>query len=270
MIGRANLGLQSGERNMLASVYTAVLLAQSAVGGIGHAPPRLICCDVCGVEKAEIACEITRLQTCRFWKDRDKAARSLRHYDWECHPEIVLALVNAMLRDCHEEVREESAESLAKLAPCMAVAHQALAFAAKCDPDHATRHWARRALAKLDRRCVGACAVCAVVTWPAVVLPQAPLSEPFLAPLGTPAAPSPAPPDTVTPETGLRLDDAPRDLPGTVPGVSPFSASAVAPEPAKSLGRQAGILRRANLGSILLGRPDRDRNRNGDRERGPY
>ena len=50
-----------------------------------------------------------------------------------------------------EEVREEVAETLAKLAPCTPVAHQALRRAAECDPDHATRKWAQKALTLATR-----------------------------------------------------------------------------------------------------------------------
>jgi hypothetical protein len=233
---------------MMASLYTVILLAQSAVGGLLHHAPRPGCCDVCGVEKAVIAAEIGRLQTCPFWKDRDRAAIGLRHHAWECHPEIVVALANAMLHDCHEEVREEAAESLTKLAPCMGIAHQALAIAATADPDHATRHWAKRGLAKLNRRCEGACVVCAPG---ALAAPQAPVSEPFLAP-STPVLPS----------TEIWIEP-PAELPGTVPGTSPFSSAAA--KPAKPPGRPQGILGRTNVGMLLFGRPER-----GDRERRPY
>src|SRR5689334_19738535 len=123
-----------GARNMLGPLYTAILLTQAAIAGLCHPSPRSGCCDVCGVTKAEVAAEIGRLQSCPIWKDRDRAARALRHYDWACHPEIVAALATAMLHDRCEEVREESAESLTKLAPCMGLAHSALAIAAKADP----------------------------------------------------------------------------------------------------------------------------------------
>jgi hypothetical protein len=86
----------------------------------------------------------------------------LRRYDWSCHPEIVLALAAALQTDCQEEVREEAAETLAKLdpPPCVPEVHAALARAARCDPDHATRKWARRALARVDDGCRSECSFC--------------------------------------------------------------------------------------------------------------
>jgi hypothetical protein len=146
---------------MMASVYTIVLLAGAAAGGLLHKDRGPGCCDACGVNTARIWREIATLEACPKWRERDDAAQELREFDWRCHPEIVPALAAALLRDCEEEVREEAAESLAKLAPCVPMAHEALHRAAASDPDHATRKWARRALARLERsRCEGVCRVC--------------------------------------------------------------------------------------------------------------
>jgi hypothetical protein len=138
---------------MLAALYTAVLLMPVAELGLDHRARGDGCCDLCGVESAFVLGQIARLQTCPRWRDRDRAVRELRHVDWHCHPEVVDVLATALLRDCHEEVREEAAESLAKRAPCVASAHEALWHAARCDPDRATRRWAQKGLERLRDRC---------------------------------------------------------------------------------------------------------------------
>src|SRR5215211_6052058 len=90
-----------------------VVLAQATLGfGDHHARPAA--CDACGMPSAAVLFEIQKLQGCPRWRDRDKAAAALRRFDWRCHPEVANALAVAMLRDGHEEVREEAAESLAK------------------------------------------------------------------------------------------------------------------------------------------------------------
>ena len=149
-----------------------IVLAQAFLGMHGHDAPRPGCCDVCGVRQAAVLAEITRLQTCPNWRKRDDAAHALRKVDWHCHPEVVDALAYSLLRDCEEEVREEAAETLAKLAPCTPVAHQALTQAADCDPDHATRKWARRALKAMAGRCEAPCQVCGPTPGGFAVSPQ--------------------------------------------------------------------------------------------------
>ena len=91
------------------------------------------------------------------------------------------ALAYSLLHDPEEEVREEAAQSLTRMAPCLAVAHEALSRAADADPDHSTRRWARKGLKTLGRRCEGPCKVCG----PAVVGPVAPIP-------GGPTVPVPA------------------------------------------------------------------------------
>lgn len=147
----------------MTALMTSLLLLTGAVPGFtGHHRPaaRVACCDTCGVETARVAVLIQRLQRCPRWRDRDNAAHALRKVDWKCHPEAALALVTAMMRDCEEEVREEAAESLAKMKPCLPEVHAALALAARCDPDHATRKWARRGLKSVEDRCLASCDVC--------------------------------------------------------------------------------------------------------------
>jgi hypothetical protein len=163
---------------MIGTIGTAVLL--SSLGWSGHHKSAACCCDVCGVEKAEIHSLIANLQRCPRWRQRHNAAHDLRKYDWECHPEIINALTTALLVDCDDDVREEAAQSLRKLAACTPTAHAALDRAAHCDPDWGTRFWARRALAVIKRNCDGACAVCR--TGPGVVVVPGSLREPFLSP----------------------------------------------------------------------------------------
>lgn len=216
---------------MVASLYTIVLLAQAAAGGLWHHDRGPGCCDVCGEETARIGSEIVRLQTCPKWRTRDDAAHALRRFDWRCHPEIVAALATALLRDCEEEVREEAAETLAKLAPCVPVAHEALRVAAACDPDHATRKWARRGLDRLDRRCVADCRICGPIVGAAPIPVR--IGEPILVPGPDPVIPAPEFP-TISPP----LDD----LPPLPSGNSPFLVppSATRPRaPALASGRRA-------------------------------
>ncbi len=169
---------------MMASLSTLALLTQVALGWTGHHAPRSACCDVCGVETFAVATQIRILQTHPNWRERDDAAHELRDFDWRCHPEIPAALVNALLHDCEEEVREESAQTLTKIAPCVPEVHAALVYAAQCDPDHATRKWARRALRNLDKRCIAACDICGPMP-PGAVAPS-PYPAPYPAPVVEP------------------------------------------------------------------------------------
>lgn len=162
---------------MILGVTSGLLVLFLGGTSFGASPPRGHstgddCCDACGVEATELAAKIRELECSARWRTRDNAAHALRRFEWRCHPEVVDALVQAMLTDCHEEVREEAAESLAKLepAPCVGQAHAALMQAARCDSDHATRKWARRALARMDDVCRDDCSVCA----PSVAVPHEP------------------------------------------------------------------------------------------------
>ena len=154
-------------------ICTLALLTHCAFGGLlgglfdclkdhhrGHEYNGPDCCRACLVEQRTVINLIAIMQQHPNWRERDDAAHELREFDWRCHPEIAPALAFTMLEDPHEEVREEAAETLAKLAPCDPAAHVALREAAVADPDHATRKWARRALAKLDHRCLDDCPIC--------------------------------------------------------------------------------------------------------------
>src|SRR5947209_2833855 len=138
---------------MSSMVYTTLVL--TSLGGLfGHHARRPGLCITCGEPPAAILTDIQVLQTCPNWRERDRAARRLRRYDWHCHPEVAAVLATALLTDRCEEVREEAAESLTRLAPCVPEAHAALRHAADADPDRATRKWARRGLRALGGRCV--------------------------------------------------------------------------------------------------------------------
>jgi hypothetical protein len=201
---------------MTTMVGTVVLLAQSVVGLHGRHVARPGCCAACGVEQGVVATELVQLQACPNWRARDRAARRLRRVDWHCHPEVVEALAFALMHDCADEVREEAAESLAKMAACLPAAHLALSRAAECDPDHSTRKWARKALRGVRRRCTGACPICG----PVAGGPIGPLvSEPVL------GDPVPVlPPGAAAPPIDSSVG-APADLPAVVPGASPFSVN---------------------------------------------
>ena len=151
---------------MIASwLGASILFAQALVGGHGHGhrAPEADCCTRCGVVMPELVAQVNRLQTAPKWRDRERAAHALRRIDWKCHPEIVDVLASALLNDQHEEVREEAAQSLTRMAPCTVFAHEALARAAANDPDRSTRRCAAKGLKALTRRCGAGCHGCAVV-----------------------------------------------------------------------------------------------------------
>jgi hypothetical protein len=127
---------------------------------------------------------VNTLQSHPRWRVRDNAAHALRKYDWRCHPEILSALAAAMLTDCEEEVREESAESLTKIspAPCSVETHAALWQAAEGDPDHATRKWARRGLERVSKSCAGPCDACEFAETSFADSPRFPLIGRFFTP----------------------------------------------------------------------------------------
>ena len=102
--------------------------------------------------------------------------------------------------DPSDDVREEAAESLEKMAACVPAAHEALSRAASGDPDHGVRKEARKALAALGRRCIADCQVCgplptgSVIQGPTIIPPD---WMPILAPgpFARPASPRRPPAD---------------------------------------------------------------------------
>jgi hypothetical protein len=238
---------------MTATYCSLVFLSHSLLGcGFGHghgasvpivpavpvvrevvvAPASATCCDVCGVETAEVRYEVGRLLGSPRWRQRDNGAHELREFDWRCHPEILPALTHALLTDCEEEVREEAAETLAKIdpPPCVPEVHAALARAAQCDPDHATRKDARRALDRIGRQCAAPCDVCGPGV--EVVAPGAPAYVAAPPVDGVPMTGAPgvvAPPGAVAPTPYLDSEPA-LDLPPGVP--APGLAPPELPSPA--------------------------------------
>ncbi len=166
-----------------------LLLSGAAIGcsfgdGRGPAIAGLESCDTCGVPSLRVLGLVETLQSHPRWRTRDDAAHELREFDWRCHPEILLALSSAMLTDCEEEVREEAAESLAKIepSPCTPEVHAALARAVECERDFCARKWAKRGLSRLGKRCEGACATCEVMPTGYEPAIRAPLMGRFLLP----------------------------------------------------------------------------------------
>ena len=199
---------------MVTTSFGLILMVAQAAVGFGHHGRKAGDCDRCGAVSAAVDAEIRTLQGASRWRTRDNAAHALRKFDWRCHPEAALALVGAMLHDCEEEVREEAAESLARLAPCLPEVHLALARAAELDPDHATRKWARRGLRALGDRCQGDCLACdpapglpVRVSRPVPTIHVEPLPPLETAPVSPPISPPPPPP----------ADDLPAPLPGASP-----------------------------------------------------
>jgi hypothetical protein len=94
------------------------------------------------------------------WRKRDDAAHDLRAFDWREYPQITPALLEALRNDPHEEVREEAAQTLYRLAPCLEEVRFVLAGAARLDPDHATRKWAMKALDRIGDDCDRECDFC--------------------------------------------------------------------------------------------------------------
>lgn len=184
-----------------------MILSQTLLGGHGH-HRRVEECDRCGERDARLAATLVKLQTCPRWQERDDAAHDLRDYDWRVHPEVVETLCYALLNDPEEEVREEAAETLAKLAPGLPVAHASLSRAAKCDRDLATRLWAKKALKALPDSCEGTCQVCgpeAIVGEPGLV---GPLVDETVFP-GLPIVPGKP---VIGPNPGLMLDPGPESI----------------------------------------------------------
>ena len=199
---------------MIAATWGVVaIVAQSVLGWSGGHDPEPDPCEARGVEDAAILAQVARLQTSPSRRDRDHAAHALRKVDWRRHPEVVGALAYSLLHDPEEEVREEDAQSLTRMAPSLAVAHEALSRAADADPDHSTRRWARKGLKTLGRRCEDPCKVCG----PAVVGPVAPIP-------GGPSIPAPAslpaPVEAVRPPI-INPDDVPTSDPPAPPPDQP-------------------------------------------------
>ena len=118
-------------------------LGQVAEGTV--VSPPAVCSD-CGVRSGTILDLVVILQKAPDWHRRERAAHDLRRVDWHCHPDVVGALAYSLLNDPEGEVREEAAESLAKMRPNDPGAIEALKRAAGCDPYRQARRAAIRGL----------------------------------------------------------------------------------------------------------------------------
>ncbi|MDR3636265.1 MAG: HEAT repeat domain-containing protein [Isosphaeraceae bacterium] len=199
---------------LAATLGVTLVVAQSVLGGSAGST-----CAACGVEKSAMFDQIERLQTSPNWREREKAAHALRRFDWRCHPEVAEVLATALLTDRHEEVREESAQSLTKMAPCVPIVHTALNRAASLERDRATRHWAKKGLKALNHRCDAPCAACGgpVVAGPVRierVLPVVPSAPEKVLPPAVDSRVEPVPSEPVPKPATPQLDE-PRLEPAT-------------------------------------------------------
>ena len=156
----------------------ATMLSLALIAQAGPLPERRIVatetvrCDDCGVRVSSVDAAISCLATSPRDGAREDAARALGSVKWACHPEVVTVLSEALLRDPDWEVREQAAESLARLNACDPEAHEALARASARDPKLCVRLKARKGLKAIARRCDGPCAVCErTMTMPRAVGP---------------------------------------------------------------------------------------------------
>lgn len=224
---------------MITATVSAVLLVVSSVGGLhcGHDKVREEC-TVCALETSAVQEQIARLQSCSGWMARRKAARTLRKFDWKYHPEAAEALAGALLNDDCGLVRQEAAESLARMRPCLASVHEAVARAAKCDASLLTRCWAKKALKSLDKSCVEACSICG---------PGDPAEGDEVLPLVPRSAPLPMDSE-VEPLPPTRMG-----VPGNPAELSPFSPGASPPLPSPAAGSGSLLLPDPALGPVLEG-----------------
>jgi hypothetical protein len=242
---------------MLLAVGVALTLGHSEADGPGPVVPdvAVVRCQTCGVETTAVVDQIVRLQKAPSRREREQAARALRKVDWHCHPQVLGALAFSLLHDCDGDVREEVAQTLTKLAPCVPVVHEALRRSAACDPDRATRKWAGRGLRALATRCEAPCNACGTATGAPVALPGDAVILPGTEIPARPPAPGngtvieppadliPSPPvdSRVVPPAGLAplppSDPAPGD--GLDPLPPPAEEPNLAPKPAPAVEREA-------------------------------
>jgi len=208
---------------MITATVSAVLLLVSSVGVLpcGHHKVREEC-TVCAEETYTVHEQITRLESCSGWMARRRAARALRKFDWKCHPEAAEALAGALLNDDCGLVRQEAAESLARMRPCLAVIHEAVARAAKCDSSLLTRCSAKKALKSWSKACTDTCSICGPGGGPVEGDDELPM-VPRSAPLPMDSAVEPLPPARMV-------------VPGNPSEVSPFSPGVSPPLPSPAPG----------------------------------
>src|SRR4051812_5921684 len=120
-------GKRSATGSCFSRVYPMITAMMSVLLAMGFTVGGAPCahkgvsgeCSVCVDQYAEVLQQVERLQSCRGWMARRKAAKALRAYDWKSHPEAADALAEAVLHDDCGLVRQEAAQSLAKMRPCL-------------------------------------------------------------------------------------------------------------------------------------------------------
>ncbi len=204
---------------MFTATVSAVLLLASSAGVLHCSHDKVQGeCTICVEETSAMQAQISRLESCSGWMARRKAARALRKYDWKCHPEAAEALAGALMNDDCGLVRQEAAESLARMRPCLPTVHAAVARAAKCDSSFLTRCWAKKALKSLGKSCEETCSICG---------PGSSIEGNEATPLGPGSLPMPMPMDSaVEPLPPTRMV-----VPANPPAVSPFNPGVSPPPP---------------------------------------
>ena len=104
-------------------------------------------------------------------------------FRWECHPEIVAALTDALRDDPKDKVRAQAAEALGTLVPNLPTSHVALTAARQADPSAGVRKESGKALAAKGLRCVTDCPICGPLPrGSAIIGPEIRLPELILRP----------------------------------------------------------------------------------------
>lgn len=208
---------------MTSLTSVAALTIQVTLGGLGlfdclkkdhHEFGGTDCCLRCESEVIKIHNLLEVLQHHVSSSQRVKAARELRSYDWQCHPDVVPVLADVLLIDCEKKVRKAVAETLAKLHPCDPTAQVALEQAAISDPDFWTRKRSRKALDRIERGCGAGCSVCGPTSFAGAVVGTPPPVEyevepDLLPPLRAPRVYGEVPYDRVAPLDGRRVPSLP-------------------------------------------------------------
>ena len=137
-----------------------ILILGASIGAHAGHERGVVGCRDCGEAEAAVQEKVVKLRSASLWVVRRKAARGLRAYDWERHPEAVEALADAVLHDRQCLVRQEAAESLGRMKACLPIAHEALARAAEDDPSLIARCAAKKALKAVGKACEAPCDAC--------------------------------------------------------------------------------------------------------------
>ena len=214
---------------IVATLSMAVIVAQSAVWNETAVEVVPGSCATCGVKNSAVVEQIVRLQKCPNGRERERAAKALRHFDWHCHPDMLGALAYSLLHDPDRSVRREAAETLVRTEACAPEVHLAFQRAATSDPSLLTRLWARRGLRSLKHHCNGTCSACDAAGMSVVTLPGGPVIEsgpkiesgPLIEPVPT------VPPGSVLESAPgpMPLDEPAAKAPQAAPGPPPIDSS---------------------------------------------